>query len=77
MPRVHAPVRTRTVRDFVKKVEAKMKAKGMTVAELAHDTGLSRQYIYRILKHEHVPTLAVAESIASHLGLQITTSDVA
>jgi DNA-binding phage protein len=54
-----------------------MKAADIGVADLAARTGLSRQYIYRILNGEHVPTLTVAEKIASKLGLQITTQDVA
>jgi gp16 family phage-associated protein len=77
MPRVHTTVRNAAVRDFVKKVEAKMKAANVSVAELAEKTGLSRQYIYRVLNGEHVPTLAVAEKIASKLGLHISTVDAA
>jgi transcriptional regulator with XRE-family HTH domain len=77
MPRTQLPTASKTVRDFVRRVEAKMKAADIGVADLAARTGLSRQYIYRILNGEHVATLTVAEKIASKLGLQITTQDVA
>lgn len=68
---------TKAVRDFVNKVKAKMKAADIGVAELAEKTALSRQYIYRILNGEHIPTLSVAEKIASALGLHIETVDAA
>lgn len=77
MPRPQQASGVSSVRDFVKKVQAKMKAADIGVAELAQRTGLSRQYIYRVLNGEHVPTLAVAENIASKLGLQISTTDAA
>jgi transcriptional regulator with XRE-family HTH domain len=77
MPRTQHPPASKTVRDFVRRVEAKMKAANIGVADLAALTGLSRQYIYRVLNGEHVPTLTVAEKIAKELGLQIATLDVA
>lgn len=68
---------TVAVRDFIKKVKAKMKARNIGVADLAAATGLSRQYLYRMLNGEHVPTLSVAENVASKLGLHIATVDAA
>lgn len=64
---------TPAVREFVQEVETQMAATGVNVAKLAELTGLSRQYIYRILNGTCVPTLKVAENIAKHLGLKIET----
>lgn len=77
MPRVQSHAAPKVVRDFIKQVEAKMTTANIGVAELAALTGLSRQYIYRVLNGEHVPTLTVAANIASKLGLQIATVDAA
>lgn len=74
---LQAESRSKVMRDFLKKVEAKMQAGGVSVAQLAELTGLSRQYIYRVLNGEHVPSLVVAEKIAKNLGLHIETVDAA
>lgn len=43
-----------------------------TVTKLAAATGITRQHMYRIIDGKNAPSLANAEAIAKHLGLELT-----
>ena len=59
--------------DFIRKVKAAIKQHGMEVTELADKSGVSREYIHRLLAGRQNPSLEVAEKIAKPLGLSVQT----
>lgn len=59
------------VEDFVRTARKKMESSGLTHAEVAEQTGLSRQYIYRVLGGHQNITLDTAQKIAKVLGFSI------
>ena len=61
----------RFVKDFITQVEEHRVLQNLTVAELAAKVGVSRQYLYRILNGQHVPSLSIAQTIARELGLSL------
>lgn len=71
------PRRRNVVEDFIKLIEAKLYELDMEVKELAEQSGVSREYIHRILARKQTPTLAIAEKIAKPLGLSVQILDVA
>lgn len=62
-----------TVEEFLREVKARMAAREVSVSQLAHDTGLTRPYLSRLLNGRQEPSLVVAGKIADALGLAITT----
>ena len=61
------------VDDFIRKVKAALLRNGMEVKELAAESGVSREYIHRLLAGRQNPSLEVAEKIAKPLGLTVQT----
>lgn len=61
------------VDDFIRKVKAALKRTGMEVTELAEQSGVSREYIHRLLAGRQNPSLEIAEKIAKPLGLSVQT----
>lgn len=59
--------------DFIRKVKAALKHKDMEIKELAEESGVSREYIHRLLARKQNPSLAVAEKLAKPLGLIVQT----
>lgn len=60
--------------EFVAELSQQIKA-GINVSELARLSGVTRAYVYRISRREQVPSIAVAERIASHLGFDLRMVD--
>lgn len=50
-----------------------MDKRGMTIAQLAEESGVTRAYLYRILDEKQTPSMEIADEIAKALGLVITT----
>ena len=75
---MHAPGYKRRrrplVSEFTEQVRRRLAEIDMSYAELAQKTGLSRQYIYKVMNHGHNFTMEVAEKIAKAIGLKITVS---
>lgn len=67
------PRRPSVVEDFIRKVRAALKSKGMQVKELAEESGVSREYIQRLLAGRQNPSLEIAAKIAKPLGLSVQT----
>lgn len=65
--------RTAAVKDFIRQVKAALKRKDMEVKELAEESGVSREYIHRVLAGRQSPSLEIAERIARPLGLSVQT----
>ena len=63
--------RDKIVDEFIESVKLTMKSQGISVAQLAIDAGVGRQYMYRILSGECTPTIAKAADIAEALGIRI------
>lgn len=57
---------------LLSKVRQAINAKSVSVKELADTCGVSREYIYKILREDSHPTVPVAEKLASAVGLQFT-----
>lgn len=57
---------------LLSKVRQSLEAKAVTVKQLADACGVSREYIYKILREDSHPTVPVAEKLAAAVGLQIT-----
>ena len=57
---------------LLSKVRSELQSKTVTVAEVANACGVSREYIYKILREDSHPTVPVAEKLAAAVGLQIT-----
>lgn len=67
--------RASVVDEFVAELCRQIKG-GINVSELARKSGVTRAYIYRISRREQVPTIAVAERIATHLGFEFRMIDI-
>lgn len=65
--------RINTVEDFIRQVKAALKRRDMEVKELAEESGVSREYIHRLLAGRQNPSLEVAAKIAKPLGLSLQT----
>lgn len=62
------------VRDFIRQVKARIRETGIEMTELEERSGVSRQFIYRVLAGKQMPSLEVAEKIAKALDLSIDIS---
>jgi transcriptional regulator with XRE-family HTH domain len=60
--------------NFVEQVRLRMTKLGINRAQLAEGSGISRAYIYRVLDGKQVPSMDVADKIATSVGLVITTA---
>lgn len=58
---------------FIEQIKACMDKRGMTIAQLAEESGVTRAYLYRILDEKQTPSMEIADEIAKALGLVITT----
>lgn len=67
------PNRLNVVDDFIRQVKAALKRNGMEIKELAEESGVSREYIHRLLAGRQNPSLEVAGKIARPLGLSVQT----
>lgn len=65
--------RPNVVEDFIRKVRSALTRKNMEVKELAEVSGVSREYIHRLLAGKQNPSMEVAEKIAKPLGLSVQT----
>lgn len=59
------------MQSFLDMIKARLEAGDVTLTLLARDVGISRPYLYRVLRGEQIPTLTVANRIASSLGLVV------
>lgn len=59
------------VREFIRRIKARIDETGIEMTELEERSGVSRQYIYRVLAGKQMPSLEIAERIAQALGLSI------
>lgn len=59
------------VRDMKNKIREFLKVKNLKVRDLVHETGLSKSYIYDILRDNSVPSLINARKIANVLEADI------
>lgn len=53
-------------------VQNELNAGRVTVAELATACGVSREYIYKLLRGDSQPTVPKAEKLAAAVGAEIT-----
>ena len=60
---------------LLSKVRADLDSKVVTIKYLADACGVSREYIYKILREDSHPTVPVAEKLAAAVGLQITVKN--
>ena len=63
------------VDEFQAKVRAKLAESGMSVIELSRRAKINRPYLYRVLSGDAVPSIRIAEQIASALGMQLSVDD--
>ena len=71
---VQATPRKRVVKDFIRQCKARIKETGIEMTELEERSGVSRQFIYRVLAGKQSPSLEIAEKIAAALDLSIEVS---
>lgn len=64
------------VKEFVSKLNQRLRDTGMTPRTLAASAGVGFPYLYRVLKGEQVPTLEWASRVARQVGLEIRTVKV-
>lgn len=57
--------------EFAHEVKKRLDELGMTYAKLSAKTGVSRQYLYRVLDHGDNCSMKVADQIATAIGLKI------
>lgn len=57
---------------LLQQVRHSIDCKKVSVKQLADACGVSREYIYKILREDSHPTVPVAEKMASAIGLQFT-----
>lgn len=62
---------------FRRQILDRLAETGLTYADLAEKSGVSRAYVYRVLDGSQVPSMAIADRIAAALGLVITTAPAA
>ena len=62
------------VADFVETVRLQKEKLGLTHAQIASRTGLSRQYIYKLLEGDRNVSLETAEKLAKALEFKIRVS---
>lgn len=74
MSTAQVTIRSKAVRDFVRQVKARIKESGIEMTELEERSGVSRQFIYRVLAGKQMPSLEIAEKIAKAVGLSIEFS---
>lgn len=65
------------VREFIRQVKARIKETGIEMTELERRSGVSRQYIYKVLAGKQMPSLEIAEKIAKALNLTFEISATA
>lgn len=63
------------VEDFQAKVRKRLDESGMSVVELSRRAKINRPYLYRVLNGDAVPSLRIADQIATALGLEISVDD--
>jgi len=56
---------------IISKIKSEMAEQGLSGTDLSQKSGVSMQYLYRILRGEHVPTLTVLLKILSALDLKL------
>lgn len=59
------------MQQLIKILTASIDAKVITVTELAAIAGCSRQYIYNVLQGKQCPSVAMAEQLASAVGVTL------
>lgn len=62
--------------EFIGELKRRIDSGGINVSELARESGVTRAYVYRIARQEQVPSIAVAERIATNLGLEFRLVNV-
>lgn len=63
------------VEDFQAKVRKRLNESGMSVVELSRRAKINRPYLYRVLNGDAVPSLRIADQIATALGLEISVDE--
>lgn len=61
-----------TMETLLSTVRQSIKSKSVSVKQLADACGVSREYIYKILREDSHPTVPIAEKMASAVGMQLT-----
>lgn len=74
MATVQASHRASVVKDFIRQVKARIKETGIEMTELERLSGVSRQFIYKVIAGKQSPSLEIAEKIAKALDLSIEVS---
>ena len=64
------------VEEFIRQVRQKLEERELSISELARLTGFTRPYLSRMLSGHQVPSMDVADKIATELGLKVTTESV-
>ena len=59
------------MKDLIYAVQNEIDKGKTTIAQLAMETGCSRQYVYNLLKGKSDPTMAVAERLAATVGFSL------
>ncbi len=59
------------MQQLIKILTASIDAKVITITELAAIAGCSRQHIYNVLQGKQCPTVAMAEHLASAVGVTL------
>jgi len=59
------------MRKFVTTVKREMRRQKITYTQLARDAGVGRQYLYRVLAGEQIPSVGWAERVARCLQIEI------
>ena len=61
--------------DFISIIESELHSQQLTVADLSKRSGVSRQYLYRLLcGKQNSPSLTVVQKVAHALNLKIDIS---
>jgi len=57
---------------FSTRLQVEMRREKVTINELSIRSGITRAYIYRVLKDEQNPSIAIASKLAESIGLRLT-----
>ena len=71
MAATHQPSKVSALDDFVAKVRERLAKKGMSLYTLAHEAGVGRPYLHRVLAGEQTPTIEWMEKVGKVLGITI------